>query len=109
MGLPDAMARQSALAEIATTQAASDPTAAATLAVENIADDEILTRAILGVVSEAYGNDPDLVREWIDRFPQGPMRDAARAEFNRASQKLLPSPASLPGEDIEDRSPAPSR
>ncbi len=105
LALPDAVARQQSIVEVATTLACSDPAAAADLALARIADDEVLDSAILGVVSQASGGNPELIRDWIDRFPDGPLKNSVRAEFTRIERGLLPSPKGLPGEDTEDRAP----
>ncbi len=109
LGLPDAMSRQRAVAEVSTTLARTDSLAAIDLALDHIADDRVLAAAILGVVSQASGGNPELIRDWIDRFPEGPLKHAARAEFTRIERGLLPSPKGLPGEDAEDRAPYPPR
>ena len=75
------------------------------LALDHIADHEVFAGAILGIVSRSSGGTPERIREWIDRFPEGPLKHAARAEFTRIERGLLRSVKSLPGEDIEDRSP----
>jgi hypothetical protein len=105
LALPEAMARQSAVAEVATTLASRDSATATDLALDHIADDEVFAGAIVGIVSQASGGNPEQIREWIDRFPEGPLKHAARAEFTRIERGLQPSVKGLPGEDIEDRSP----
>jgi hypothetical protein len=105
LALPDAMARQSAVAEVATAVALHDSATATDLALDHIADDEVFAGAILGIVSQASGGNPERIREWIDRFPEGPLKHAARAEFTRIERGLLPSIKGLPGEDAEDRGP----
>jgi hypothetical protein len=105
LALPDGVGRQSAVAEVATTVALHDSATATDLALDHIADDEVFAGAILGIVSQASGGEPERIREWIDRFPEGRLKHAARAEFTRIERGLLPSMKGLPGEDTEDRAP----
>jgi hypothetical protein len=105
LALPEAMARQHAVAEVATTVARRDSATATDLALDHLVDDEVFARALVGIVAQARGGNPERIREWIDRFPEGPLKHSALAEFTRLERGLLPSVKGLPGEDIEDRSP----
>lgn len=104
-GLADPALRFEALQTVAATWASDDPSAAATLAIEGIPDEDALSRALPGILTGAARTDLPLMREWLQTFDEGRLKDLARAELTRIERDLPPAPASLPGEGVEERTP----
>lgn len=98
--------RTAAVATVACTWARHDPGAAITLAIENIPGEAALADALPGLIAEAAITDLPMLREWLHSFAEGPLKDLTRAELTRIERNLPPSPASLPGEGEEERTPA---
>ncbi len=107
--LPGPVSRDEALASVASARASSDPAGAATLAVREIRDEAAFFRALPALLSEAAKSDPTLMEEWVRSFADGPVKELARAELARIRRGLHPSPASLPGEAVEDRTSLPNQ
>lgn len=103
-GAPD-LPQAKALAVVARSMARTDPTNAAILALDGTDDPAVLQQALVAVVAAGRAGSPDSIREWIDTFPEGPLRDAAEAEWKRGHDQSDPPPARLPGEDRENRTP----
>lgn len=97
--------RHEAIASVVQSWARTDPASAADLAIAEIKDSRTLQKAVVTVIAQGRTNDPHLIRTWIDKFPEGPIRTAAEAEWTRGHTNFEPPPASRPGEDIEDRTP----
>ncbi len=96
--------RNAALLDVVTEWARRDPAGAADFAVQEMAD-EHLEPAVLGVIAQAGAADLPMLRDWVGSFPEGSLRHFARAELTRVERLLPSAPASLPGEDAEDRTP----
>jgi hypothetical protein len=103
-GMEEGPGRAKAVLDVAAIWARNDPAAAASFVLESIGDDH-LDQAVLNVVAQAPPADLPLLREWIANFPECPLKQLAQAELARIERLLPFSPASLPGEDQEDRTP----
>jgi hypothetical protein len=97
--------RASAVTEVALEWARSDSLAAAGLVLDATPGREPSDQTLVSVISRAGSADLPELREWIDTFPHGPLKDLSRAELTRIERLLPSAPASLPGEDDENRTP----
>jgi hypothetical protein len=88
--IDDPVLRGNALARLATSWAESDPSAAATLAVDAMAPGPAQERAIAAVVQRWAQQDPAAVRAWVATFPDGPVKDNA---LGHISEQTAPPPA----------------
>jgi len=103
--LPSDQERASAVTEVALEWARSDSLAAAGLVLDAAPGQVQSDQTLVSVISRASSADLPELREWIDTFPQGLLKDLSRAELTRIERLLPNAPASLPGEDDENRTP----
>ncbi|RYD48085.1 MAG: hypothetical protein EOP83_27030 [Verrucomicrobiaceae bacterium] len=103
--LPDHEERASASTAIALEWAGSDSLAAADLLLDALPGSPHLDQALVSAISRADTADLPRLRQWVDTFPQGLLKDLSRAELTRIERLLPTAPASLPGEDEENRAP----
>ncbi|MCW1926119.1 hypothetical protein OKA05_26405 [Luteolibacter arcticus] len=103
--IPASPERSSALLEISREWSKQAPLAAAEFAVEAMNGGEDADHLLLAVFSHAGVSDLPMLRQWIDRFPPDTLKDLSQAELTRIERLLPTSPANLPGEDEENRTP----
>lgn len=72
--------RNKVLAAVAAEWGASDPAAAATLAVNSVAPGKPQDDAVVGIVQRWVQIQPDEAAAWVTAFPEGPLRDTAMEE-----------------------------
>lgn len=97
--------RTSAVTEVALAWAPADSLAAAGLLLDAAPGHEKFDQTLVAVISRADAADLPGLRQWIDTFPKGHLKDLSRAELTRIERLLPSAPASLPGEDDENRTP----
>lgn len=77
--LSDAALREPALASLATSWAESDPGAAASWVVESMEPGPAQDRAVASIIQRWAQQDPASVGAWVASFPEGDMKQHARA------------------------------
>lgn len=77
----DGTQRDDAIARIAFVLAKSAPIEAARLVTSQIPPGEVQLEAAISVLHQWAGVDPGAAKSWVDRFPEGTVRDRAVAEL----------------------------
>lgn len=80
-GRPEGEQRDGLLSRVAYVMAEQNPREAAALVVNGIAPGEIQTEAAVSIVHRWALQDWNSAREWVNAFPQGPLRDRAQHEI----------------------------
>jgi hypothetical protein len=75
--MSDPALRNASLARLATSWAESDPNSAATLAAESMEPGPAQNRAVASIVQRWAQQDPAAARQWVDSFPDGPLKQNA--------------------------------
>jgi hypothetical protein len=79
--LPGDGQRDRILSHVAFAVAASDPVAAATLVANDITPGETQSEAVISILHQWALRDAKAAREWVARFPEGPLRERALKEL----------------------------
>jgi hypothetical protein len=75
--IPDEGLREQAIANVATSWAEKNPVAAGNLAVNSLQAGPLQNRAIIGIVQRWAATDFSGAKAWVDKFPEGPLREVA--------------------------------
>jgi hypothetical protein len=75
--LSDDGLRHATISSLAVSWAETNPQAAATLAIETLPSGAQQARAIAAIVQRWTQQDPDGVQQWVDHFPDGPIKQNA--------------------------------
>ena len=73
--------RDSLWNHLALSLAEIDPRQAANLAAERIASEQIQNEAVISVVHQWMQKDREAAAEWVELFPEGPLRERAKGEL----------------------------
>jgi hypothetical protein len=72
--------RDNLLARVAYVLAEKNPREAATMVVNNLAPGDAQIEAAISIVHQWALQDWNAAKEWVDTFPEGPLRDRAQNE-----------------------------
>lgn len=75
--MSDLALRNASLASLATSWAESDPNSAATLAADAMEPGPAQNRTVASIVQRWAQQDPAAARQWVDSFPDGPLKQNA--------------------------------
>jgi hypothetical protein len=78
---PAGPSRDRLLARIATEQSKSEPREAVDLLVKNVTPGETQTEAAISILHQWALRDWDSARQWMEKFPEGPLRERAQNEI----------------------------
>jgi hypothetical protein len=78
---PGGDARDSLVARVAFVMSETNPSEAANLVVNSVPAGELQSEAAISIVHRWALRDWKAAQEWVDRFPQGPLRQRAQAEI----------------------------
>jgi hypothetical protein len=76
-GLPDGEMRDRILMRLVQSRAGTAPDEAAALLSESPLSDKMQDEAAMGVLHQWLLKDPEAAREWVDLFPEGPLKERA--------------------------------
>ena len=79
--------RDLVLKGIASVWAQTLPREAARLVAEDMSPDHVQFEAAMNVLSQWVARDPEGAAAWVELFPPGPLRDAARAQLAKAASR----------------------
>lgn len=85
---PQGKQRDLLLERIAFVQSQTEPSNAARLIVEHVPEGQVQTEAIMTVLHQWANRNPAAAAEWVDRFPQGALRQRANAELMAIAQMV---------------------
>ncbi len=78
---PPGESRDHLLARIATVRSKSDPREAVDFLVKNVMPGEAQTEAAISILHQWALRDWDSARQWMEKFPEGPLRERAQNEI----------------------------
>jgi len=81
LAVPPGIVRNRLLGRIALIRAHTRPADAAQLVVEQIGPGPVQSEAVISVLHEWARQDPAAARAWLQRFPEGELRDRAQQEL----------------------------
>jgi hypothetical protein len=84
---PEGAARDGAVARVAFVMAAANPREAVNLVAGRMAPGEKQTEAAISILHQWARQDSAAAREWVERFPSGPLRERAERELSGALAK----------------------
>jgi hypothetical protein len=80
-GVEDTALRTMVLSSAATAWSERDPRAAATLAVEELEVGRLQADAVVAIAQRWVQTDPEGAKAWVEQFPEGPLKEAAKASI----------------------------
>jgi hypothetical protein len=78
-GIPGQPMRERVVSAIAAAWGDSDPVAAAGLALASLSPGRLQDEAVIGIVQRWVQDRPEAATAWVDRFPEGELRESALA------------------------------
>jgi hypothetical protein len=90
---PPGEPRDRLLARIAIVRADTEPSEAAEFLVKNVNPGEAQTEAAISILHRWALRDWDSARQWMDKFPEGPLRERAQNEITGIKSLLDVNPA----------------
>jgi hypothetical protein len=88
--IPDPALRNASIARLATSWAETDPRAAATLAADAMDPGAAQNRAVASIVQRWAQQDAAAARQWVDSFPDGPLKQNAMEHIAVQSAPMKP-------------------
>lgn len=79
--LPPGKNRDAFLSAVLVTRAKDEPSQAASLIAGKIPPGDVQNEAVIATVHQWLLKDPDKAGDWIEQFPEGPMREKAIEEY----------------------------
>jgi hypothetical protein len=88
--IADQPLRERIIATIATSQADTDPLAAATLAIKSLSPGAAQENTVIAILQRWAQTDPPAAKAWVNQFPEGPLRQTATKTLDELAQRSLP-------------------